>query len=208
MYRGAAIFNMDRRANRSRTYQVERRDRDQDRVPFLNVCPTSKHCIYTEHRIARVDHSKIIHDGYYPTHRKLKQHIKEGHSRDGDALRGLRLHLARVRHGEHPVFHRSLDLLGLGNEKSATTCACDSGYRAYLDALGDGERAREAAEAALAHDVAMLVAVRLELGLAGDGEEVVVHVDGHVLLVDAGQLEGRGDEVLVLVLVDVNPVPS
>ena len=92
--------------------------------------------------------------------------------------------------------------------KLVLICGCDSGYCAYLDALGDGERAREAAKAALAHDIAVLVTVGLVLGLAGDGEQVVVHVDGHVLLVDAGQLEGRGDEVLVFVLVDVNPVPS
>ena len=126
-------------------------------------------------------------------------------SRDGDALRGLRLSLARVRHGEHPVFHRSLDLLGLGNDTLVAICATRSKNHAYLHALGDGERAREAAKAALANDVAILVAVRLELGLAGDGEQVVVYVDGHVLLVDAGQLEGRGHEVLVFVLVNVDP---
>ena len=45
----------------------------------------------------------------------------------------------------------------------------------------------------------------LELGLAGHGEEVVVYVDGDVLLAHARELERRGHEVLFFVLVDIDP---
>lgn len=89
--------------------------------------------------------------------------------------------------------------------KSATVYARGYENNAYFDALWDGERAREATEAAFAHDIAVLVTVRRELGLARDREDVVVDVDAHVLLCDAGQLERRGDDVLVFILMDIDP---
>ena len=75
---------------------------------------------------------------------------------------------------------------------------------AHLDTLRERDRARELAEAALADSPAVLVLVLLELGLARDGERVLVHVDVDVLLRQTRKLEGRSDKVLLLVLVDVN----
>ena len=78
----------------------------------------------------------------------------------------------------------------------------------YLDTLGDRNRAREAAKPTLPKKISILVGVRLELRLAGDGQDVVMDVDRDVLLVQARELERRGHEVLLLVLVDVNPTVS
>ena len=75
----------------------------------------------------------------------------------------------------------------------------------HLDALGERDGTREASEPALAHNVALLVPLGGQLTLAGDVQDVVADLDVDVLLVDAGELERRGNEVLLLVLVDVNP---
>ena len=79
---------------------------------------------------------------------------------------------------------------------------------AHLNPLRQRERPGELAVAPLTDGIAVLGALRVDLVLARDGEPIVVHVDLHVLLLEAGQLERRGDSVLSFVLVHVNPVTA
>ena len=127
---------------------------------------------------------------------------------DGYLLRSLLSGLARVGNRQDAILHRRLDLLGLkgrGQPINRRGGAYGRSNSTHLDALGDRHRAREAAKATLAQEVSVLVAVGLELRLPRDSKEAVVHVNADVLLVYAGELERRGHEVLLLVLVNVDP---
>ena len=86
--------------------------------------------------------------------------------------------------------------------------ARDSGkiINTHLDTFGDRQRTREPAETAFTDDESFLFTIGLELCLSGDSDVVVVDVDAYVLLVDTGELERRSDQVLVLVLMDINPI--
>ena len=124
---------------------------------------------------------------------------------DGDLLRSLLGRGLGERHAKHAVLHDRLDLLGLKPDVSSATRSVVRHKATYLDALGYRDRTGEATEAPLTQNITILVTVGLELGLSGDGQDVVLHVDVDVLLRQARKLEGRGYEVLLLVLVDVNP---
>lgn len=74
-----------------------------------------------------------------------------------------------------------------------------------LRALRDRNSARELAAPALLDDEAVLLLLAGEFGLSGDDKSVVLEVDRYVLLLQAGQLEGRGDEVVLRRFMDINP---
>lgn len=74
-----------------------------------------------------------------------------------------------------------------------------------LRALRDRNSARELAAPALLNDEAVLLLLAGEFGLSGDDKSVVLEVDRYVLLLQAGQLEGRGDEVVLRRFMDINP---
>jgi hypothetical protein len=54
----------------------------------------------------------------------------------------------------------------------------------------------------------MLVVFLGHLVFAGDGEAVVVNINVYILLLQAGKLEGRGNEVLAAVLVEIHAARS
>ena len=76
----------------------------------------------------------------------------------------------------------------------------------YLDTLRKRQRPRELAIPALADGIALLVALAGDGGLARDGQDIVLDVDLDVLLRQPGQLERGRHKVLVLVLMEVQPV--
>lgn len=77
---------------------------------------------------------------------------------------------------------------------------------AYLDSLWKLKSPRELPVAPLAHGVSRLLVLRRHLALSRDSQASVMHVDVNVLLLHAGELEGSGDEVLLLVLVKIHPI--
>jgi hypothetical protein len=90
-------------------------------------------------------------------------------------------------HREDTIFHGGLDLV-------------------LLHALRELERARKAAEAALAYGIAVLLTISLHLALARDGEPTVMDVDVHVFLAKTRQLEASRHPIGLGVLVQVHPV--
>src|SRR5262249_57861663 len=84
---------------------------------------------------------------------------------------------------EHAVGQRGLDLLA-------------------VHGLRKNERARERTELTLEDAIAVLVLLLLELALAAQREDVLLDVDFHVLGLEAGDLRGEDQRVLLLVDVD------
>src|SRR4051794_14888300 len=102
--------------------------------------------------------------------------------RDLDAARLALLGL-RHDHLEHSVVERGDDLAG-------------------VDALGQRQRAAELAERALEAEEALLLALVLEVALAGDRQRAVGELDGHVLLLHPGKV--GLEQVVVLALDQVH----
>ena len=73
----------------------------------------------------------------------------------------------------------------------------------YLDTLRKRKRPRELAESALAHGVALLVALARYRGLARDAQDVVLDIQLDILLREAGEFERGRHKVLLLVLVQI-----
>jgi len=71
-----------------------------------------------------------------------------------------------------------------------------------LDALGQSDRAREAAEAPLVAIEAVVLALLRALALAADGQRAVVVLDGDLVLGDPGDVEGVDELVVGLPHVD------
>jgi len=109
--------------------------------------------------------------------------------RDGDPLGGLFRPRLGEGHGENTLLHVGLDIL-------------------RLDSSGQGNRPRELAVPALAHRVPVLILLRGRRGLTGDHEAVVVDVDADVLLFEPGEVERRGDAVVLGGLVDIHVWPE
>ncbi|KAH9950900.1 seryl-tRNA synthetase [Amylocystis lapponica] len=87
--------------------------------------------------------------------------------------------------------------------------ASSSRARAYVDVSeneDDRKCARELAIAALANGITVLIAVIRDFGLGGDGQDVVVHVDVHVLFLEAGELERGSDSICLRVFVQVKSI--
>ena len=76
---------------------------------------------------------------------------------------------------------------------------------AYLHPLRERRETRELAEPPLADSIPVLVTIPLNLRLAWDGQNAVVDVVRHVLPVNTGQFESCSHDVLLRVLVQVDP---
>ena len=75
----------------------------------------------------------------------------------------------------------------------------------YIYVLRKRQGSRELATVTLAEDIAVPGAFGIGLALARDGQHIIVHVDLHVLFLEAGKLECGGDGVHLFVLVDIEP---
>ena len=73
----------------------------------------------------------------------------------------------------------------------------------HLNALREGDRARELAEAALPNGVPFLFALIRDSGLARDAQDVVLDIQLDILLREAGEFERGRHKVLLLVLVQI-----
>ena len=85
------------------------------------------------------------------------------------------------------MFHRRLDVFGFRT-------------------LRNRHRSRELSSSTFLYDEAVLFFLFREVGFPGNDKPVVLEIDGNILLLQAGKLEGRGYEVVLRRLVDVNPI--
>ena len=75
----------------------------------------------------------------------------------------------------------------------------------YLRALRQRNRPRKFAVPSLAESIPRLVTLSGSLRLPGYCEDVVMNVDIHILLLQAGKIECRGDRVFFVVVMDIQP---
>ena len=111
-------------------------------------------------------------------YRRERKRFNACRLRDGDTFRLLLLRRLRVRDSQDTILHGGLDVLR---------------FRTLRDRNGT----RELAAAPFPDDVPVLFLLFGEFGLARDEESAVLEVDCHVLFLQAGQLKGCGDEVVL-----------
>jgi len=121
----------------------------------------------------------------------------------------------RISNGQNAVLHRRLDVLGLQTHKKIRQTQIplertrdETKSFANLGTIGQPDGPHEPAVLALLDGVPLLALLGRLGGLARNGEVSVLNVDLNVVLGEAGQLERRSHDVLVLVFVQVHPVPQ